>query len=294
MGQNFGSSSPTDQQMISQVRSEIRTTKIFVISKIKCRACKQAKALLNMVVSGTGITPSFFDIDQYPEEYRKLLMKYVSAETGVTTVPQVWINGTFIGGNDDVQRLHQNGRLVPLLRTSRKSKTTKVSSFSTNNMSRSVRISPMKADVLPLTISDTPFVNTAPVLNSGGSKRRASYGRRFISQLNPSKNKDKHNRWDLARKLKVSRSSLQPRESSFRYTGRVRANTNTRGSGNNRVSSIQRSTSVSQVENGINSQIQFPSDETILRRSSVILHRRESGGLLRKANPDFFTVSGWI
>jgi len=282
----FGSTSAMDQRMVSQVKSKIQTANIFVISKITCRACQQAKALLNVVVSGTGITPSFFDIDHYPQEKRKLLLKYL--ETGITTVPQVWINGRFIGGNDDVQRLHQMGRLVPLIRMAiRKSKTPK--GLSSNNMGRRVRISPIKAHVLPLTISNAPYANTSSVLHIGDSKSRTSYGR---SQLSSSNNENVFNSWDLSRKLTISQSSLQPRERSFSYTGNVRANTNARRSG--LLSPTQRSTPISHLENGRNTQINFPSDERILRKSSVILQRNESGGRLRKGGPDYFTVSGWI
>jgi len=288
MSHNFGSTSAMDR-MISQVKSQIQSTKIFVISKIACRACHQAKALLNMVVSGTGITPSFFDLDQYPQENRKLLIKYLSAETGITTVPQVWINGKFVGGNDDIQRLHQMGRLVPLIGTrTRKRKITK--GLTTNSMVHRLRVPPMKADVLPITISDTAFVNTTSLLHSGNRKGTTSYGRRCIS---PS-NKNEYNNWDLTRKLTVSQPYSQPRESFFNYTGSVQANTNARRSGISRLSSMQRSTPVSYAENSKKTHIDFSADEAILRKSSVILQRSESGGRLRKGGPDYFTVSGWI
>jgi len=286
MSHHFGSTSAMDQRMISQVKSKIQAANIFVISKITCRACQQAKALLNVVVSGTGISPSFYDIDHFPQEKRTLLLKYL--ETGITTVPQVWINGRFIGGNDDVQRLHQMGRLVPLIGTAiRKYKIPK--GLSSNNMDRRVRISPIKAHVLPLTMSNAPFGNTSSVLHIGDSKsRRTSYGR---SQLSSSNNENVFNNRDLTRKLTISQSFLQPRERSFSYTGNVRANTNAISG---LLSPTQRSTPISLLENGRNTQINFPSDERILRKSSVILQRNESGGRLRKGGPDYFTVSGWI
>jgi glutaredoxin-related protein len=31
------------------------------------------------------------------------------------TVPSVWIQGTFVGGNDAVQGLHRKNKLVPML-----------------------------------------------------------------------------------------------------------------------------------------------------------------------------------
>jgi glutaredoxin len=35
--------------------------------------------------------------------------------TGQRTVPNVWVNNTFIGGNDDTQRKNKNGELAKLL-----------------------------------------------------------------------------------------------------------------------------------------------------------------------------------
>ena len=34
---------------------------------------------------------------------------------GVNTVPQIWIHGHYVGGNDQLQALHAKGELVPLL-----------------------------------------------------------------------------------------------------------------------------------------------------------------------------------
>jgi len=41
-------------------------SKIFVISKIKCPACVEAKALLNKLASKTGAIPVVFELDKYP------------------------------------------------------------------------------------------------------------------------------------------------------------------------------------------------------------------------------------
>lgn len=35
--------------------------------------------------------------------------------TGGRTVPRVFINGAFVGGATDTQRLHQQGKLLPLV-----------------------------------------------------------------------------------------------------------------------------------------------------------------------------------
>ena len=35
--------------------------------------------------------------------------------TGQRTVPNVWVKGNFVGGNDDTQGLHRSGKLSEML-----------------------------------------------------------------------------------------------------------------------------------------------------------------------------------
>jgi len=115
MSYNVGSSSALYSQVKSQIESNIWTKTIFIVSKIKCPACVQAKALLNRLASKNGVKPTVCDLDNYPKELVKSIIKWLSAKTGIKTVPQVWINGKFVGGNDDVQRLHGERRLMSLI-----------------------------------------------------------------------------------------------------------------------------------------------------------------------------------
>lgn len=43
------------------------------------------------------------------------IQAYMGQVTGATTVPRVFVNGQFIGGADDVMRLHSSGKLRELL-----------------------------------------------------------------------------------------------------------------------------------------------------------------------------------
>jgi len=182
MGQNFGNISNVDPQMNSLLQSKIASTKIFVISKTTCSACIKAKALLNMIVSGTGVIPSFFDVDNYPSQHSKAIMRYISTQTGVKTVPQIWINGKFIGGNDDIQRLHQEGQLVYLIgMNSRRPRATNVTNFSNNYIEPMLRITPIKTDVYPqLSFGALPVDNTPNFLNKSKMSKRGSYVRRSM------------------------------------------------------------------------------------------------------------------
>jgi len=99
----------------SQIGYNIGSKSIFVVSKIKCRACVEAKALLSKLSSKTGVEPSVLDLDNYPKQLVIAIINWLSAKTGIKTVPQIFINGKFVGGNDDVQRLHWKGRLLLLI-----------------------------------------------------------------------------------------------------------------------------------------------------------------------------------
>lgn len=111
---HFGRSSQFDSSINALIQSKIRSSKIFVISKIKCPACVEAKALLKKLASKTGVIPVVFELDRYPAKQKRMIVEHL--KTGVKTVPQIFVNGIFIGGNDDIQRLHQRNGLVSLIR----------------------------------------------------------------------------------------------------------------------------------------------------------------------------------
>jgi len=266
MGQEFGSTA-MGPQTISHVKSKIKKSKIFVVSKSKCRACRQAKALLNMVASETGDNPIICELDFYPQQRRNEIMKYVSTETGVTTVPQIWINGRFIGGNDEVQQLHQDGKLVSLIRMgSRKSRTFSGSSIS-KYISPILRISPIKANV------SEPRENV---------REQNSSGRYRISSLTY----DKGTSQDVRTKLPVSRSS-RPRATSHNKTGSVVEDTHGgQNSWNFRVTSVKKSKTLIRTEKGKISKRTWASDKAILSRPSI-MHKPGGSG-------SSYAVSGWI
>jgi len=114
MSSNFGSTTMLDS-LKSQIGYNIGSKTIFVVSKIKCRACVEAKALLSKLSSETGVKPSVLDLDNYPKHLVIAITNWLSSKTGIKTVPQIFINGKFVGGNDDVQNLHWKGRLLFLI-----------------------------------------------------------------------------------------------------------------------------------------------------------------------------------
>lgn len=109
----YESSAALDPRIIAYIQAWLRSTKVFIVSKIRCELCKRAKTLLREV-AGSSITPVVFEIDKYPRRWTNVFLKYLSAQSKVQTMPLIWIHGKFIGGFGDITRLHKEGRLVYL------------------------------------------------------------------------------------------------------------------------------------------------------------------------------------
>jgi glutaredoxin 3 len=81
--------------------------KVEIYSSPWCGYCYRAKQLLE----SKGV--EFTDIDVM--EDTKQRQEMVSRAQGRTTVPQIFINGKWVGGSDDLYALDKAGKLDPLL-----------------------------------------------------------------------------------------------------------------------------------------------------------------------------------
>jgi glutaredoxin 3 len=81
--------------------------KVEIYSSPWCGYCYRAKQLLE----GKGV--SFTEIDVMEQPVRRDEM--VTRAGGRTTVPQIFINGKWVGGSDDLYALDKAGKLDPLL-----------------------------------------------------------------------------------------------------------------------------------------------------------------------------------
>ena len=79
---------------------------IKIYTKSTCPACDMAKKIL----SEKGATFKEFCMDDKPEELNQL-----KAQTGLQTVPQIFINGEMIGGCSDLMKLDEDKKLDPML-----------------------------------------------------------------------------------------------------------------------------------------------------------------------------------
>ena len=81
---------------------------VVIYSSMLCGFCARAKKLLKE----KGV--DFEEIDVMMEPLRKKEM--VQKAGGRTSVPQIFINGTHVGGSDDLYALEAEGKLDPLLK----------------------------------------------------------------------------------------------------------------------------------------------------------------------------------
>jgi len=176
MEQSFAySSGYRNSRIVSFVESEIHSRKILVVSKTSCTACTRAKQLFRDLASRTGVNPSVIEIDKYSRERMKGIMKYISAQTGITTVPQIYINGRFVGGNDTVQSLHLQGRLVPLILKPMNASSTSAANvdgfgYTSYTTAPSLRVCAFKMNTQPASTFQTQMPIMATIPNETKSK----------------------------------------------------------------------------------------------------------------------------
>ena len=82
-------------------------SKVTIYSSDYCPYCHRAKALLQ----ARGVT----DYEEIVVDGRPDLRAHMAQLAGRTSVPQIFIGDTHVGGSDDLHALDARGGLVPLL-----------------------------------------------------------------------------------------------------------------------------------------------------------------------------------
>ncbi len=80
---------------------------IQIYTKNYCPYCTQAKSLLDSLEVKYEET----DITETPETIEELV-----AKSGLRTVPQIFVGDKCLGGYSDIAKLHEEGKLVDLLK----------------------------------------------------------------------------------------------------------------------------------------------------------------------------------
>jgi len=80
---------------------------VEIYTKPTCGFCFMAKRLLN----AKGISYAEVNISAQPEKRAEMIQR----ANGGSTVPQIFVDGTHIGGCDDLMALERGGKLDALL-----------------------------------------------------------------------------------------------------------------------------------------------------------------------------------
>ncbi len=80
---------------------------VKIYTKDYCPYCRSAKNLFK----NKGVQFQEIDLSDKPDEFEAL-----KQQTGLMTVPQIFVNGKLIGGYSDAAALDQKGELDPLLK----------------------------------------------------------------------------------------------------------------------------------------------------------------------------------
>ncbi|KAL3230430.1 hypothetical protein RNJ44_00879 [Nakaseomyces bracarensis] len=115
IGQKFYS---VGQKMVSQetvknVKNLIGQKKIFVASKSYCPYCRASKQTLFEELGVPQDKAIVLELDEIEEGSD--IQQALESINGQKTVPNIYIDGEHIGGNSELQRLKQSGKLQPLL-----------------------------------------------------------------------------------------------------------------------------------------------------------------------------------
>ena len=95
------------------IESEHSTHKVVVWSKVYCPYCSQTKTLLTSLPNLGRNDIQVHELDQHPQG--DAIQRELYAMSGQRTVPNVFVRGQHVGGNDDTQRAHRTGQLAKLL-----------------------------------------------------------------------------------------------------------------------------------------------------------------------------------
>uniref|UniRef100_A0A8C4UWZ4 Glutaredoxin-2, mitochondrial n=1 Tax=Falco tinnunculus TaxID=100819 RepID=A0A8C4UWZ4_FALTI len=106
---SFHSLSDTLTGMLLNIQDMISANCVVIFSKSTCPYCKMAKNLFESI--NVNYTAVELDMNTNGSQLQDILEQM----TGGRTVPRVFVNGTFVGGATDTQRLHEEGKLLPLV-----------------------------------------------------------------------------------------------------------------------------------------------------------------------------------
>lgn len=97
------------ESLEQQIQDTVSSNKVVVYSKTTCPFCAKTKELF----SDMGVDATVIELNKRPDgpELQQALQDF----SGQRTVPNVFVNGEHLGGNDDTQTAAKSGKLRELL-----------------------------------------------------------------------------------------------------------------------------------------------------------------------------------
>jgi len=111
---NPGPETEEDHRVEVELNDILKKGPIIIFSKSHCPFSKKAKHILLDLYT---ITPPPYVVELDLHELGAGLQAALKTSTGRRTVPNILINGKSIGGGDDVEGLHREGRLADTVRS---------------------------------------------------------------------------------------------------------------------------------------------------------------------------------
>ncbi|KAL7535529.1 hypothetical protein ACHAXR_006548 [Thalassiosira sp. AJA248-18] len=104
-----GQSAPSNQAAMDIAKSEIASNDVVVFSKSYCPYCTTTKNLFNSM----GIDAKVIELNQHDKGAD--IQGSLLAISGQRTVPNVFVKGEHLGGNDDAHAAARSGKLQEML-----------------------------------------------------------------------------------------------------------------------------------------------------------------------------------
>eukprot|EP00523_Entomoneis_sp_CCMP467_P007239 CAMPEP_0168728388 /NCGR_PEP_ID=MMETSP0724-20121128/5658_1 /TAXON_ID=265536 /ORGANISM="Amphiprora sp., Strain CCMP467" /LENGTH=148 /DNA_ID=CAMNT_0008775231 /DNA_START=56 /DNA_END=502 /DNA_ORIENTATION=+ len=103
------------ENIVQYVVHNIEENDVMVFAKSYCPHCQQTRHLLEELHKEfEGWSLKIVDIDTNPEDGR-MIQNLLAELTGQRTVPNIFIDGEHLGGNEDLQEIFEEGNLIPML-----------------------------------------------------------------------------------------------------------------------------------------------------------------------------------
>eukprot|EP00112_Aurelia_sp_Birch-Aquarium-sp1_P017808 Seg417.9 transcript_id=Seg417.9/GoldUCD/mRNA.D3Y31 product="Glutaredoxin-2 mitochondrial" protein_id=Seg417.9/GoldUCD/D3Y31 len=113
MGGSFSNTnrniSPAERKDLSAVDTAILENCVVMFSTTSCKYCNKAKQSL----TDFGVRFKVVELDLLGRNSFKVSSE-LSLKTGQRTVPQIFVNGKFVGGYTEMEQLKNAGKLIEL------------------------------------------------------------------------------------------------------------------------------------------------------------------------------------